>query len=80
MCETNLTATPLPPPPPKAYEALAPKKRVLGRSRIEGFFDRLMDDASKRRAKAEKLAHDKVAKEQEILGSSVLYSRPRSGR
>ncbi|KAG2435433.1 hypothetical protein HYH02_011933 [Chlamydomonas schloesseri] len=64
----------------QAYTALAPPKRVLQPSRIEGFFERLMEDASKRRAKAEKLAHDKVAKEKEILASSVMYGRPRSAR
>lgn len=64
----------------QAYTALAPPKRVLQSSRIEGFFERLMEDASKRRAKADKLAHDKVAKEKEILASSVMYGRPRSAR
>ena len=44
-----------------AYASLAPPRRTLEPSRVEGFFERLLEDAAKRRAKAEKLAQDKVS-------------------
>ncbi|KAG2490066.1 hypothetical protein HYH03_011531 [Edaphochlamys debaryana] len=64
----------------QAYASLVPPKRQLAPTRIDGFFERLMEDGAKRRAKAEKAAHDRMAKEAEILASSVMYSRPRSAR
>ncbi|GLC56411.1 hypothetical protein PLESTB_001102000 [Pleodorina starrii] len=64
----------------QAYNALAPARRRIEPSRIEGFFERLVDDAAKRRAKAEKIEHDKVQREKEILASSVMYGRLRSSR
>jgi hypothetical protein len=44
-----------------AYASLAPPRRTLEPSRVEGFFERLLEDAAKRRARAEKLAQDKVS-------------------
>ncbi|GFR44833.1 hypothetical protein Agub_g6174 [Astrephomene gubernaculifera] len=63
-----------------AYATLAPARRKVPSSRIEAFFERLAEDAARRRARAERLAHDKVAKEAAILASSVIYGRPRSAR
>lgn len=67
------------------YEAMRPPKRVIPHTQVESFFERLLDDASKRRSKTEKMANDKMSKEQELLASSVMYgrnngARPRSGR
>ncbi|KXZ42945.1 hypothetical protein GPECTOR_110g238 [Gonium pectorale] len=64
----------------QAYSTLAPSRRRIPSSRIEGFFERLHEDAARRRARAEALAHEKVSKEKEILASSVMYGRPRSAR
>ncbi|GIL50691.1 hypothetical protein Vafri_6801 [Volvox africanus] len=64
----------------QAYNALAPTRRKVEPSRIEGFFERLVEDAARRRARAEKIEHDKVQKEKEILASSVMYGRLRSAR
>lgn len=59
------------------YEELAPKRKVLSAQQVDGFFERLLDDAGRRREKMEKAMHDKMAKEAEILKSSVMFSRSR---
>ncbi|EFJ45183.1 hypothetical protein VOLCADRAFT_118480 [Volvox carteri f. nagariensis] len=64
----------------QAYDALAPTRRKVEPTRIEGFFERLVEDAARRRAKAEKIEHEKVQKEKEILQSSVMFGRLRAVR
>ncbi|GAX78078.1 hypothetical protein CEUSTIGMA_g5520.t1 [Chlamydomonas eustigma] len=64
----------------QTYNSLIPKKRIISKEQQDGFFERLLDDSSKRRVKVEKLMTDKAAKEQQILSSTKLYTRPRSAR
>jgi hypothetical protein len=64
----------------QTYNSLIPKKHVISKEQQDGFFERLHDDSSKRRVKVEKLMSDKATKEQQILSSSKLYTRPRSAR
>lgn len=63
------------------YAALERPRQVLTGDQMNGFFERLMEDAGKRQAAADKLLKDKLGKEAEIMGSSALYrARPRSAR
>jgi hypothetical protein len=59
---------------------MAPRTHVISQQEQDGFFERLMDDASRRRSRVEKLLNEKRAKELEILKSSNIYQRPRSAR
>ena len=64
------------------YEKMAVPRKVIGKKEMDGFFERLMEDGMTRRSRMDKLAADKLAKESEILKSSVMYNsrRPRSAR
>ncbi|KAG1671902.1 hypothetical protein FOA52_003469 [Chlamydomonas sp. UWO 241] len=63
------------------YEALKIKPRTITKDEQDGFFERLLDDAGKRRLRMEKVMSDKRAREQVILASSNMYGqRPRSAR
>ena len=60
---------------------LCPQKKITTtREQRDAFYERLDNDAVSRRSKVEKLMNEKVLKEQQILQSSKLYTRPRSAR
>ena len=65
-------------PPPvrtQLYNTMVPQRRAISRNQQDGFFERLLDDANKRRARVEKMLGEKMAKEKESLGSTKLYAR-----
>jgi len=65
----------------EVYDSLTKPKRVITKTQQDGFFERLLDDATKRKAKVDKLMTEKQAKEAEILKSSAMYkTRPRTAR
>ncbi len=66
----------------QTYDSLCHKPRVISKEQQDGFFERLLDDAGKRRVRVEKLMNDKAIKEKQILASSQMYqkARPRSAK
>ncbi len=64
----------------QTYDSLCHKARIISKEQQDGFFERLLDDAGKRRVRVEKMMHEKAQKEKQILSSSKMYTRPRSAR
>lgn len=64
------------------YDSMRRPKKVVKKEEQDAFYDRLMDDSARRKARVEKLIQDKKAKEAEIIASSKLYTkgRPKSSR
>ncbi|KAL6750716.1 hypothetical protein V8C86DRAFT_2799571 [Haematococcus lacustris] len=62
------------------FEAMDKPKKVLGKEEMDSFFERLMEDANRRRLN-NKRTDDRLSKELDIMRSSAMFSaRPRSAR
>ncbi|KAF5828767.1 hypothetical protein DUNSADRAFT_17114 [Dunaliella salina] len=59
----------------ETYESLKPKSRVLSKEQVDGFYERLLDDAAKRNETKMKLVQEKLHKEHHVVGSSNMFKK-----